>query len=61
MAYRMRNMSDHVRAGVTSCGDLHIEVYGTFSNGQRNDEVYEILVPADALDELFRLLIRRGE
>lgn len=56
MSYRMHNLSDNVRAGITSGGDLNIEVYGTYPNGQRNDEMEEVLVPREAVEALFQLL-----
>ncbi len=59
MSYRMHELSDQVRAGITSRGDLHIEVHSTHPNGQRNGEPpEEILVPWAAVDALFGLLRR---
>lgn len=57
--YRMHHLTDDVRAGITGCGDLNIEVYGRHPNGQRNeDDFAEINIPADALEPLFQLLRR---
>jgi|DEB0MinimDraft_10_1074344.scaffolds.fasta_scaffold25970_5 hypothetical protein len=59
MAYKMTALTDHVRAGRLSNGDLDIEVWEKKKGWEPSSEggyVNEVIIPCEAVDELFEYL-----
>jgi hypothetical protein len=59
MAYRMVTLTPQVRIGITSSGEANIEVWSPHRN-HPDAQITEVHVPADALEELAKFLIRNG-
>lgn len=57
MAYRMHEITERVRVGINSAGELNLEVYDRDYRNQQA-EVTEVYIPGDALDGLFDFLRR---
>lgn len=58
MAYRMTELTEHVRVGKMSDGSLDIEVWENAKGwaGFGDKEPQEIFIPSDAVDALFEFL-----
>lgn len=59
MAYRMKELTEHVRVGLMSSGDLDIEVWekpGGWRVGSELGDMQGVIIPSDAVDELFEYL-----
>ena len=59
MAYRMITLTDRVRVGINSKGEANIEVW-TPSYGAPDAEMTEVFVPADALEDVAKFLLKNG-
>jgi hypothetical protein len=59
MSYRMKEMTDNVRVGRPSDGSLNVEVWQVprgWEAGSAIGPMEEIIIPSDAVDEIFQYL-----
>jgi hypothetical protein len=59
MAYRMIALTDRVRVGINNKGEANIEVW-TPRHDARDATMEEIFVPADALEDVAKFLLKNG-
>lgn len=59
MAYRMIEITPQVRVGINSNGEANVEVW-TPRFGAPEAEMTEVFVPADAIEDLAKFLLKNG-
>lgn len=58
MAYNMIQVSDRVRVGINSQGEANVEVWSPKFRAP-DAEMVEVFIPADAIEELAKFLLKR--